>query len=188
MSRIPPQFWRDFGGRQIVDPPESARIHDLDADELREHLLGADVSAEEREERLEALRGAVRTLVAHNVAMLTGYKKAIMAGSKKMLQEVNPVDAIEEAQDGGGGLSSFFGGAKEVPPELKALQERWRDLFHGEWGAVEKDLFRPTFIQTYVDRMADAWNVDRGTVAGPGASKGGEAGRDEAAGGASEPA
>jgi pSer/pThr/pTyr-binding forkhead associated (FHA) protein len=175
MSRIPPQFWEEFGGRQIVDPPESARIHELDADELREHLLGADVSADERRNRLQALRDAVRTLVAHNVAMLTGYKKAIMAGSKEMLQKVNPIDAIEEAKDGGGGLSSFFGGSKDVPKELQALQERWRDLFHGEWGAVEKDLFRPTFIQTYIDRMADAWDVDRDAVAGPGAPEGDEA-------------
>ena len=162
MISIPTHFWREFSGNTVVHPPEQASIHRASVDGLREHLLDADLDGEEREERLEHLRKAVQTLVAHNVAMLAGYKKAVMAGSKDLLQQVNPIDAIEAAEDADGGmLGSIFGGDERPKTELDALEKRWNDLFHGEWGALEKELFRPTYVETYLDRMAKAWGVDK---------------------------
>jgi len=131
---------------------------------LREHLLESALSDEERERRLTHLREAVNTLVAHNVAMLAGYKKSVMAGSKSLLQEVNPVDAVEAVENAEDGvLGGFFGGGAGQG-ELRDLEDRWKELFHGEWGALEKDLFRPTYIDTYLDRMAKAWDVDKAEI------------------------
>jgi adenosine/AMP kinase len=164
MISIPSHFWREFSGNTVVHPPEKATIHKSSVDDLRDHLLEPSLSKEERERRLTHLREAVNTLVAHNVAMLAGYKKSVMAGSKTLLQEVNPVDAVEAAQDAEDGvLGGFFGGSAGRN-ELDELEERWKELFHGEWGAMEKDLFRPTYIDTYLDRMAKAWDVDKAEI------------------------
>ena len=161
MVSIPTHFWREFSGNTVVHPPEKAFIHRATVDSLRQHLLDEDLSEAKREERLEHLREAVNTLVAHNVAMLAGYKKAVMAGSKELLQTVNPIDAVEEAQDANSGMLGGLFGGKKADTELEALNERWKELFHGEWGALEKEHFRPTYVDTYLERMAKAWDVDK---------------------------
>ncbi len=158
LVRIPTHFWREFTGKKIVHSPGLEFLHEADPQELREHLLDDTLSLEEREERLGYLSEAVNSLVAHNMAMLVGYKKAVMAGSKELLQRVNPIDAIEEAEEGGM-MNNFFGSGNES--ELEKLDETWQALFHEEWGQLESELFRPTYIEAYVDRMADTWDLDK---------------------------
>jgi len=160
MISIPNHFWREFTGNTLVHPPEKAFLHGADVDELRDHLLGDDVSDEERETRLQHLSEAVDSLVTHNMAMLAGYKKSVMAGSKELLQRVNPMDAVEKAEEADGGMmGGFFGGGGKS--ELEKLDEEWNDLFHGEWGEIENELFRPTYVDAYVDRMAQTWDIDK---------------------------
>ena len=164
MISIPSHFWREFTGESLDRPDAKEILHESSADELREHLLGQHVSQREREERLEHLSDAVDSLVAHNMAMLAGYKKSVMAGSKELLQRVNPIDAVEEAEGDGGMMDTFFGGANKS--ELEKLDEEWKSLFHGEWGALESRLFRPTYIDAYVDRMAKVWDLDKAEIMG----------------------
>jgi pSer/pThr/pTyr-binding forkhead associated (FHA) protein len=165
MISIPNHFWREFTGDTLTHPPEKAALHGADVDELRAHLLGDDVSDQQRETRLQNLSEAVDSLVTHNMAMLAGYKKAVMAGSKELLQRVNPMDAVQEAEDAEGGMmGGFFGGGGKS--ELEKLDEEWNDLFHEEWGALENELFRPTYVETYVDRMAQTWDIDKAELVG----------------------
>lgn len=166
MISIPGHFWREFTGNSLDRPPSKEVIFDSDSAELREHLLGEDVSSNERKERLGHLTDAVDSLVAHNMAMLAGYKKSVMAGSKELLQRVNPIDAVEEAEDDGGMMDTFFGGGAKS--ELRKLDEEWKSLFHGEWGELESELFRPTYIDAYVDRMAKTWDMDKAEIVGKG--------------------
>jgi hypothetical protein len=162
MISIPTHFWREFSGNTVVQPPEKSFLHRADVSSLREHLLAPDVGTSEREQRVEHLREAVNTLVAHNVAMLAGYKKSVMAGSKEILHSVNPTDAYEDAK-GGGGISGFFGGG-DRSSSLERLHRNWRRLHSKEWGALEKELFRPTYVDAYLDRMAEAWDVDKSEI------------------------
>jgi pSer/pThr/pTyr-binding forkhead associated (FHA) protein len=161
MISIPDHFWREFTGETLSHPDEKDFLYGADLDDLRARLLDDSLSKEEREERLQHLSDAVDSLVAHNMAMLAGYKKSVMAGSKELLQQVNPVDAIEEAEDGGM-VDSFFGGGSKS--ELEQLHEQWKDLYHGEWGKLESELFRPTYVDAYVDRMAQTWDLDRAEI------------------------
>jgi hypothetical protein len=158
MISIPDHFWREFTGKELNHPPEKAVFHDADLEELRDYLLDEGISAEERTQRLQHLSEAVDSLVAHNMAMLAGYKKAVMAGSQELLQQVNPSSAVDEA---GGG--SFFGGGGGES-ELDQLEETWNELIHEEWGELENRLFRPTYVEEYVDRMAKAWDLDRAEI------------------------
>jgi pSer/pThr/pTyr-binding forkhead associated (FHA) protein len=165
MISIPNHFWREFTGDTLTHPPEKAALHGADVEELRAHLLGDDVSDEQRTTRLQHLSEAVDSLVTHNMAMLAGYKKAVMAGSKELLQRVNPMDAVEEAEEAEGGMmGGFFGGGGKT--ELEKLDENWNDLFHEEWGTIENEFFRPTYVDTYVDRMAQTWDMDKAELVG----------------------
>ncbi len=165
MISIPNHFWREFTGDTLAHPPEKKVLHSADVDELRGHLLGDEVSEEERKERLEHLDEAVDSLVAHNMAMLAGYKKSVMAGSKELLQRVSPADAMKEAEEAGGGMmGGLFGGGSKS--ELEKLNETWKELMRGEWGELESELFRPTYIEAYVDRMAQSWDIDKAELVG----------------------
>lgn len=160
MISIPNHFWRQFTGDTLVHPSEKDFLYTSDIDGLREQLLDDDVSKQQRNERLQHLRDAVESLVDHNMAMLAGYKKSVMAGSKELLQRVNPIDAVKEAEGSDSGMmGGLFGGGEKS--ELETLDERWKNLFHGEWGKMESELFRPTYIDAYVDRMAQTWDMDR---------------------------
>jgi predicted component of type VI protein secretion system len=161
MISIPNYFWREFAGSDLNHPPEKQVLYDADADDLRAHLLADDITDAERKERLRHLADAVESLVTHNMAMLAGYKKSVMAGSKKLLRRLNPSDAVDEAEKGGM-MDTFFGGGNTS--ELERLERRWRDLVGGEWGTVEQEYFRPTYVDTYVDRMADTWDLDRAEI------------------------
>lgn len=164
MISIPDHFWREFTGETLAHPPEKEFLYEADIDELRAHLLAENVSDEERRERLRHVSDAVDSLVEHNMAMLAGYKKAVMAGSKDLLQRINPIDAMEEAKEGGM-MDTFFGGG--ATSELERLDREWKTLFHGKWGDLESELFRPTYIDTYVDRMAQTWDIDRAEIMPP---------------------
>lgn len=164
MVSIPNHFWREFTGRDLDHPPEKQFLYDADVPALRDHLLAADLSDEEREARLGRIREAVDGLVAHNMAMLVGYKKAVTVGSKELLRRVDPTDAVQEAEESGTMVDSLFGGAESS--ELEQLEARWRELVAGKWGELESDLFRPTYIDAYVDRMAQTWDLDRAEILG----------------------
>lgn len=158
MIEIPDRFWREFTGSDLDRPPEQAALYEADPEELRRYLVAGDLSAEKREQRLAYLDDAVESLVAHSMAMLTGYRTAVMAGSKKLLDEVDPTDAVDE-ETKGTGMVNFLGGGGNS--ELEQLKQRWQALYQQE---VETNFFRPTYVETYVDRMAEAWDVDRAEI------------------------
>lgn len=159
MIEIPDHFWREFTGKDLEHSSEKAALYDADPDELHQYLLGEDLSEEEREERLERLSEAVDSLVSHNMAMLTGYRKAVMSGTKKILDEVDPTEVVDTDANQGGMMDSLLGGGEKS--DLEQLQKRWKELYQGE---VENDFFRPTYVETYVDRMAEAWDLDRAEI------------------------
>jgi len=163
MISIPNHFWREFTGKTLDHPPEKEVLYGADLEALRDHLLDASISEEERQRRLQNLSDAVEHLVDHNMAMLVGYKKAVMAGSKDLLQEVNPRDAVTEAKENGGGIGGFFGGGGQQS-ELQRLSDTWSELYNGEWGELESTLFRPTYVEAYVDRMGKAWDLEEAEI------------------------
>jgi hypothetical protein len=61
-------------------------------------------------------------------------------------------------------VDTFFGGGQTS--ELERLEARWRELVRGKWGELENQLFRPTYIDAYVDRMAESWDLDRAELLG----------------------
>lgn len=158
MVEIPDQFWREFTGTELDHPPERAALHEADPDELRRYLLDDSLSEADRKQRLTYLREAVDSLVEHNMAMLTGYRKAVMTGSKKLLKEVDPTE-VEEAASEEGMVDSFLGGGDDSG--LDALQKRWKELYQE---TVENKYFRPTYVETYVDHMAETWDMDRAEI------------------------
>ena len=153
---IPGHFWREFTGNTLVHAPEKAFLHDGDLDALREHLLDASISSSERAERLEHLEDAVDTLVAHNMALLAGYKASVRTGSEALLEQMDP----NEAEAASGVMDGIFGGGGEGT-ELGELKSTWRALMEKGGDTLERELFRPTYVETYVDQMADTWDMEQ---------------------------
>lgn len=161
LIQIPKYFWKEFTGDTLAHPPEKEFLYGGDAKDLQQKLLGSGVSAEDRKERLRHLREAADSLVAHNTAMLTGYKNAVVAGSKELLQRVSPLRAIDEVTEGGM-MGGFFGGGSSS--ELKKLTQRWRQLTQDKGVDIESELFRPAYVEAYIDRMADTWDLDKAEI------------------------
>jgi predicted component of type VI protein secretion system len=165
MISIPTHFWREFSGNTVVHPPDRAFVHKADLDTLRDHLLDPSLTDEEREKRLEHVREAVDTLVAHNVAMLAGYRSAVRDGVRKVLQQVNPSDIEGKSSEGGGGLRSIFGGGGSgATSSLDRLKANWKEMYENA-GQHEEQYFRPSYIEEYLRRMADAWGVEKEDIA-----------------------
>lgn len=161
LIRIPNYFWSEFTGDTLVHPPDKEFLYGGDAEDLERQLLGDGVSATDRKERLRHLREAADSLVAHNTAMLTGYKKSVVAGSKKLLQRVNPLQAVDEVEEGGV-MGGFLGGGSSS--ELENLVKKWRELTRESGVDIESELFRPVYVEAYVDRMADTWDLDKADI------------------------
>ncbi|WP_022835704.1 FHA domain-containing protein [Salisaeta longa] len=154
MISIPPHFWREFSGHTVMQPPEMAFLRKADLESLQMHLLDPKLSDEEQTERLDDLRASVNTLVAHQIAMLSGYKQSVESGGKKVLEQVQPTDRTSD-----GVFGKWF--AEDNDKQTAASANRWKKLYNGDWSAIEKKWFRPAFMSAYLDRMADAWNISK---------------------------
>lgn len=160
MVSIPTHFWREFSGDTVVHPPDRAFIHKADLGSLRNHLLDPALSNAERAERLDRVQEAVDTLVAHNVAMLAAYKKAVSEGANEVLDQVNPSDVGPKE---GGSFRSFFGSSDENEP-LERLRKTWSDVRRMDDSKREQRFFRPSYVEEYLNRMAEAWDVDKDDI------------------------
>lgn len=162
MIRIPDHFWREFAGNTLVHPSDTEFLHTADLDTLRGHLLGPSVDEATRETRLEHLEDAVDGVVSHNMALLASYQKAVAAGGQKLLERVDPEAAVVEAEQDT--RNGFFGSGARTTDELDRLHDAWTTLHQGDWGDIERELFRPTYVEAYVDRMAETWDVEAAEV------------------------
>lgn len=160
MVSIPTHFWREFSGDTVVHPPDRAFIHKADLDGLRNHLLDPSLSDTERANRLDRVQEAVDTLVAHNVAMLAAYKEAVSEGADELLDQVNP---SENRGKQGGSFRSFFGSSDDNET-LEHLRKVWSDLRHMDASKREQRFFRPSYVEAYLDRMAQSWGVDKDEI------------------------
>jgi hypothetical protein len=149
LAGIPWQFRHEFIGQTIAPPEEEAVFADGSPEALRRFLLDARLDSEEQALRRAALSAAAEAGALHQVAMLDGYKAGIEAGTRHLLEAVDPDAALEEARQGG-----FW---QRLPlirdaAAMKRLRQSHLDLAQ-EDEAVALGRFRPAFIKAYLARM-----------------------------------
>ncbi len=159
---IPRRFWHEFTGHTAMQSAEKNFLRRPDAQSLRNHLLRRDISPAERARRLTHLKEAADVLVQHEVAMLHGYMASATKGARAFMQRLRPA-ALSDGGSGeqGGVFGKLFGGRDQGASDVQQrLEEKWKDVYHGDWAAIEKDDFRPAFVEAYMARMSPAMAGD----------------------------
>ena len=145
---IPGQFRHEFLGHTVIHAPETAFLFDADVAALVTHLAHTDPS--ERSERHRLLGEAAEAVLMHHQAILEGYRDAARAGAAALIDALDPDLFGDEI--GAGGL---LPGARERAL-LDAVRQRCAYLRTESFAAAERRVYRPAFIQAYLDSVARA--------------------------------
>ncbi len=143
---LPGQFRHEFLGHTVIESPETAFLFDADVDALVAHL--AHPEASERAGRQQRLREAAEAVLHHHQGLLEGYRAAVRDGAAMLVDALDP-DCLD---DGGGGLMP---GARERAL-LERLRQRVAEMRGDGFAAAERRVYRPAFIQAYLDSVARA--------------------------------
>jgi hypothetical protein len=158
---IPRRFWHEFTGHTAMQTAEKNFLRRPDAQSLRNHLLRRDISPAERARRLAHLKEAADVLVQHEVAMLHGYMASATKGARAFMQRLRPAALSGGDGEQGGVFGKLFGGRDQGASGVQQrLEQKWKDVYHGDWAAIEKDDFRPAFVKAYMARMSPAMAGD----------------------------
>ena len=145
---IPGQFRHEFLGHTVIHAPETAFLFDADVAALVAHLAHTDPA--ERSERHRLLGEAAEAVLMHHQAILEGYRDAARAGAAALIDALDPDLFGDEI--GAGGL---LPGARERAL-LDAVRQRCAYLRTESFAAAERRVYRPAFIQAYLDSVARA--------------------------------
>jgi hypothetical protein len=156
---IPRRFWHEFTGHTAVNTEEREFLRRASGESLRAHLLERDLSKEKRARRLTYVKDAADVLVQHEVAMLHGYMASATKGTRSFMQRLRP-DRPTGADGEQGGVFGKLFGSREKSDAATQMEKRWQALYHGNWAAIEKEDFRPAFVDAYMQRMAPAMSGD----------------------------
>lgn len=149
--RIPWQFRHEFIGQTIMQSADTAFLYDGDPDTMKAHLLDPSISDEEREKRLGLVSDAAESMVAHQVAMLNGYKASVMNGADELMDQVDP-EAIKAAVVEESAVYKYLP-MLSAPAVLERLKAKLYEMKSGDWSVAEQRIFRPAFIKAYLARM-----------------------------------
>ncbi len=145
---IPGQFRHEFLGHTVVHAPETAFLFDADVAALVAHL--ADAAAADRPERHRALGEAAEAVLHHHQGLLEGYRAAARDGAAALIDALDP-DLFGEEVAGGG----LIPGARERAL-LEQVRQRCAYLRTESFAAAERRVYRPAFIQAYLESVARA--------------------------------
>ena len=149
--RIPWQFRHEFIGQTIMQSSDTMFLYEGDPDALKAHLLDPSIEDEERAKRLELVSDAAESMVAHQVAMLNGYKASVMDGAEELMDRLDP-EAIKEDVVGESAVYKYLP-VLAAPAVLERLKAKLYEMKAGDWSVAEQRVFRPTFIKAYLARM-----------------------------------
>ncbi len=148
---VPWRFRHEFIGQTIMQEEGAGFLYEDDDEVLRDHLLDASLSDEAYANRLQLLDEALEDLLHHHLAMVEGYKASAQAGSKKLLDILDP-RTVETELSADSTLYQWL----PVLARLSAvghLQKRCDELRSEEWSVAERRVYRPAFIKAYLARM-----------------------------------
>lgn len=142
---LPGQFRHEFLGHTVIQSPETAFLFDADVDALVAHMAHPEPG--ERTDRQQRFRDAAEAVLHHHQGLLEGYRAAVRDGAAMLIDALDP----DRLDDGGGLLP----GARERAL-LERLRQRCAEMRSDSFAATERRIYRPAFIQAYLDSVARA--------------------------------
>ncbi len=137
----------------IIRPPNFAKIYRSSGRELKEHLLNAKTSEKEKAEFANAIKQVLDRVIAHQVALLEGYRRCVNEVPQNLLQLLDPEKLSKDlAEDKQAKLSIFS--EKKL---WQAYRARYNELTGEDRRFFEEKIFRPAFLKGYNERMDSVW-------------------------------
>jgi len=137
----------------IIHPPNFAKIYKSSSQELKEHLLNQSVSEKEKTELINALKQILDRVIAHQMALLDGYRKCVNEVPPNLLQLLDPEKLSKELAEDKQAKISIFSEKKL----WQAYRARHSELMKEDRRFFEEKIFRPAFMKGYNERMDSVW-------------------------------
>ena len=144
---IPGQFRHEFLGHTVLHTPDTAFLFDADVEGLVAHLAQTDPP--ERAERHRLMSEAAEAVLHHHQGLLEGYRAAARDGAAALIDALDP-DLFGDVAAGG-----LLPGARERAL-LDQVRQRCAYLRTESFAAAERRVYRPAFIQAYLESVARA--------------------------------
>ena len=144
---IPRQFRHEFLGHTVLHTPDTAFLFDADVEALVAHLAQTDPL--ERSERHRLMSEAAEAVLHHHQGLLEGYRAAARDGAAALIDALDP-DLFEDVAAGG-----LLPGTRERAL-LDQVRQRCAYLRTESFAAAERRVYRPAFIQAYLESVARA--------------------------------
>lgn len=146
----------------------SFSVHSSTLQEVREFLLSGHISDYDFKNRIAILKKEADEAMVHQVALMDGYKASVNEGSRHLLEHFNP-DALKKILD----KQSIKLGRIEIPYRylpifyhwklLQLYQQKYVALIQEDRGIFENKMFRPGFINAYLERLSSAQSEEPGS-------------------------
>lgn len=162
--KMPWNFRLEFIEMTIAEKVGSFSIHKCTEEQLKAFLLSDKISEDEFNKRHTILKEAFQDVLIHQIAILDGYKRSTIDGTKKLLQEINPTEILKTFEKEGLKVGSinmkrlfrslFYGKLWQI------FCHKYSELLAEDRGIFEKKMFRPGFISAYLERISSGHNED----------------------------
>jgi len=163
--KAPWNFRLEFIGQTIISSAKTFSFHSSTLQEIREFLLSANISEPDFNKRVAVLSKEADEVMVHQLALIDGYKVSVNEGSRHILEHFNPA-VLRKILD----EKAIKLGRIEIPYRylpvfyhwklLQLYQQKYSELAGEDKGFFETKLFRPGFINGYLERLSSARNRD----------------------------
>jgi len=150
--KVPWQFRYEFIGHTFIPTEDTKGIYETDAGGLADFLFNPEHSGDEFERRLALVQEALDEALAHQMALLEGYRDAVSAGTRLMIEQMDPQKVLDSVREENPAFKyvSFLAQFKA----WSVLAARHFDFTQEDVSVLERRTYRPAFIKSYLERMA----------------------------------
>jgi predicted component of type VI protein secretion system len=149
--KLPAHFKMEFLGHSMMPTGTAFPFDRATPEQLKAFLYDIAISHDELRGRLMAFENAIDGVLVHELAILDGYRNAVVQGSQTILDQLNPEQIKQMAEKEGDDMRimGVFSHSKWVASVKKAHYELVRE----DKGVLEKTVFRAPFVKGYLARV-----------------------------------
>ena len=126
-------------------------------------MFDRTISPSIAENRSNAFKAQVEEAILHQVAILDGYRSSVKQGIQGLLKELSPDRIKEEVINKNLNLGLIKIPYKYIPMltslyTYRILYRRHKEISEESHGIIEKKIFRPPFVKSYLESMTSGQN------------------------------
>ncbi|GMQ83230.1 MAG: hypothetical protein BMS9Abin05_2720 [Rhodothermia bacterium] len=156
--KVPWQFKLEFIGHTFIPTKDSKGIYESDTRGLADFLFSDRCSEEEFVRRLSLLEGALDETLAHQMAILDGYREATSDGTKLMIEHMDPRKVQESIMEEN--IIYKYLPFLTLYRAWSVLLDKHAELAREDISVLERRTYRPAFIRSYLERMSASQESD----------------------------